>query len=376
VIAWVTAVEVRTRLTICLLSLAAAWAGISGLAPGASAGTPRTFFGVVADLASKGDAARMKKAHVGSIRIGMYWPAIQPAHGGPYDWSAVDNAVALAAQKHISVLPVVLGTPSYEAPGCTSPKCPKRIQLANKGQRRDWTAFVRAAVQRYGRNGAFWKQNSSLPSMPIKRWQIWNEESNPAQHNSVGVYSKLVTLSDRAISSVDSHGKVMLGGMAGVTHGPKSSAAWNYLARLYKTGARKHIGAVALHPYSPTVSGIASQLKHIHNVLKSKHAASTPTYVTEIGWGSGGKKHGGTGSRGQAFVVTPKGQKKRLTSSFKLLLHNRKRWHIGGVYWYQWKDPQNPPPGLCAFCYSSGLYKANGTTAKPALSAYRRLASH
>ena len=85
----------RARLTICLLSLAAAWAGISCLAPGANAGTPRTFFGVVADLSSKGDAGRMKKAHVGSLRIGMYWPAIQPTHGGSYDWSAVDNAVAL-----------------------------------------------------------------------------------------------------------------------------------------------------------------------------------------------------------------------------------------------------------------------------------------
>jgi hypothetical protein len=354
--------------------MAAAWAGISGLATGASAGTPRTFFGVVSDLSSKGDAGRMKQAHVGSLRIGMYWPGIQPTHGGSYDWSAVDNAVALAAQKHISVLPIMSGTPSYEAPGCTGPKCTRRIQLATKGQRRDWMAFVRAAVKRYGRHGGFWQQNPSLPSMPIERWEIWNEENNPAQHNTVGVYSKLVTLSDQTISSVDRHGKAMVGGLAGETHGSKSAAAWNYLASLYRHGARKHIGAVALHPYSPTVSGIASQLKRIRKVLKSKHAASTPTYITEIGWGSGGKKHGGTGSRGQAFVVSPKGQRKKLTSSFKLLMHNRKRWRIGGVYWYQWKDPKNPPPGLCAFCYSSGLYKANGTTAKPALSAYRRLA--
>ena len=80
----------------------------------------------------------------------------------------------------------------------------------------------------------------------------------------------------------------------------------------------------------------------------------------------------GTGSRGQAFVVSPKEQKKKLAKSFGLLTEHRRKWRIGGVFWYGWKDPKHAPPGLCAFCYSSGLYKANGETSKPALSAYKR----
>jgi hypothetical protein len=368
--------QMRTRFSICLLSLVVASLGVSSVTSTAAvAATPHSFFGVVADSSTTpGDAARMKKAHVGSIRTAFIWSSIQPTHRGPYDWAATDNVVARAAKEHISVLPVLTGTPAYESAGCTGSRCDRRIQLSHKGQRQDWTAFVRAAATRYGRHGDFWRLNPDLPSVPIERWQAWNEENNPKQRNPVSVYSKLLALTDQAVSSVDHHGRVILGGLAGVTHGAKSTTAWNYLAGLLAHGARKHMSGVALHPYSPTVSGIASEMKQIRRVLTSKHAASIPTYITEIGWGSGGKKHGGTGNRGQSFVLTPKGQRQKLTGSFKLLLRHRKQWRVGGVYWYQWKDPLNPPPGLCAFCYSSGLYKADGTTAKPALIAYRKLA--
>src|SRR3954453_17200931 len=212
---WVTAGEVRTRLAICLLPLAAVCSTVSGLtSPAADARAPHHFFGVFATSPSSDDAARMKKAHVGSLRALFSWPEIQPTKGGAYNWSNIDTTVARAASAHISVLPILNGTPSFEAPGCTSPKCPKRIQLGTKSQRRDWTAFVRAAVQRYGRNGDFWNQNPGLPSMPVELWETWNEENNPAQHNSVRVYSKMLALSDGAISSVDHHGKVMVGGLA------------------------------------------------------------------------------------------------------------------------------------------------------------------
>ena len=77
----------------------------------------------------------------------------------------------------------------------------------------------------------------------------------------------------------------------------------------------------------------------------------------------------------QAFVVDPRKQAQNLTSAFDLLTSHRDTWRIGGVYWFSWKDPLNPPAGLCAFCYSSGLYHSDGATAKPALSAFERFTS-
>ncbi len=365
----------RSGLATLLLTATASVSLFGILATAAIANVPRHYYGVVSTLSTGRDAARMGKAGVGSLRTSFYWPAIQPARRGPFNWSGIDTQVALAASERITVLPILNGTPAYEAHGCSTVRCHRHIELSSKGRRRDWRTFVRAAVERYGRHGSFWRQRPDLPPMPIGHWQLWNEENNPKQHNSPGRYAKLLALTDRAISPVDRHAKIVLGGMAGVTHGGKNTTAWHYLARLYNHHVRKHVGAVALHPYAPKISGLRHQLHHVRKVLRAKHAASTRTLITEIGWGSGGTKHhGGTGSRGRAFVVSPKEQRRKLARSFRLLTHKRRTWRIGGVYWYRWKDPKDPPSGLCAFCYSSGLYRADGTTAKPALRAYRHFA--
>jgi polysaccharide biosynthesis protein PslG len=366
----------HNRRTARVTAIATLLAACAIVATSASAAVPGNFYGIVGATAlSKGDFKRMGKAHVGSIRISVLWNAVQTTRRGPIYWGEVEKKVGRAAHHHISPLLVLEGTPHYESHGCGTTRCIRHIQLSSKGQRRDWTSFVKAAVERYGPRGSFWSAHPGIPYKPVRRWQIWNEESNPNERNSPALYSRLVKLADNAISSVDRHGKLILGGMAGKPNG-RSNYAWNYLKGVYRHAGRRHFEGVALHPYSASVAGVGAQIRRIRKTMRSRHDRSTQLLITEIGWGSGGKRrHGGTGSRGQAFVVSPKQQKRRLASSFKLLRHHRKAWRIGGVFWYQWKDPTNPPDGLCAFCYSSGLYKANGHTAKPALAAYRRLAA-
>ena len=36
-------------------------------------------------------------------------------------------------------------------------------------------AFVRAAVRWYGPNGTFWTKHPTVPKLPIRIWQVWNE---------------------------------------------------------------------------------------------------------------------------------------------------------------------------------------------------------
>ena len=341
-------------------------------APPAGARVPSGFYGVVpyTPLTHR-DFKRMGDARVGSLRQQFYWPAIQPTRRGPLNWGGIDATVAEAASQHIAILPTLAGTPPYEAGGCTSHGCGLHIRLRTKGQRRDWQAFVRAAVARYGPHGAFWAANSYLPYMPIRRWQIWNEQNNPVQHNSPRLYGRLVVSSGRVLHNADHEAKLVLGGMFGTPKGSKRNTAWNYLKRLYKTPARHQFNAVALHPYSPTTGGIRTQVKRVRRVLKRHHDSKREIFVTEIGWGSSRKRHAGTGSRGAAFNVGLKQQKRKLVQSFGLLTRHRRTWRVGGVYWFTWRDPRNAPAGLCAFCYSSGLLHASGK-AKPALSAYKR----
>jgi hypothetical protein len=335
-------------------------------------GVPRSFYGTVPlGPLDSGDFARMGAARVGSLRITVLWPLIQGARNGPFDWTSTDPLVAGAASQHMSVLATLFGTPNFVSPGLANGA---QIKVRTQTQRNEWRSFVRAAAERYGPHGAFWKLHPDLPKDPVKRWQIWNEQNNPNEKNPATVYAKLLKLSDEAISSVDPHGKVITGGMFGSPphkRHRKGVTAWSYLDILLKHGAAKHLSGVALHPYAENIAALKAPIKKTRGVLKRHHRGSMKLLITEIGWGSSKKVHPGTGSRGAVFNVGVRKQKENLTRSFKVLTRHRKSWKIGGVFWFAWKDPPKTPVRLCAFCYSSGLYEANGTTAKPALSAYK-----
>jgi hypothetical protein len=360
----------RRAAVVTTLALAATLA-IGGAR--ASAAVPRSFYGIVPLTSLTGsDFQRMGAARVGTLRFQMLWSNVQPTHHGGFNFTATDQTVALAAQQHITLLPVLAGTPAYESGGCTSQDCSRHIEIGTAAKRSDWKDFVTVLVNRYGPNGDLWQQNPGLPYDPIREWQIWNEQNAPNQKDPPSLYAKLLALTDKAISPIDPGAKIVLGGMFGTPKGSKKFSAWNYLGALYKHGAKRHFDAAALHPYSPVLSGLKTQIKNMRRVMKAHHDPKAKLLITEIGWGSSKKKHPGTGSLGAQFNVGLKPQAKKLTQSFKLLTSHRKRWKIGGVVWFTWKDPLNPPPGLCAFCYSSGLYHADGQTAKPALRAYKR----
>jgi hypothetical protein len=338
-----------------------------------NASVPRSFYGIVPSVPlTTQDFARMGRAGVGALRFQAYWPFVQPTPTGPYQWGSIDPTVAGAARERIDLLPTLTGKPSWLG-GCAT--CTGQIEVRTPAQRSAWRRFLVAAVARYGPHGSFWRENPNLPADPITRWQIWNEQNNPVEGNPAGTYARLLALSSAAIKSVDPGAQIVLGGMFGTPKGSQRPGvtAWSYLDLIYRAGAGKDFDAVALHPYAPTLSGIRYQIHRIRGVMAAHGDGAKPILITEIAWGSGaGTHHPGTGSRGQTFVVTPRQQATNLTRAYTLLTSHRESWRIGGVFWFGWQDPLNPPPGLCAFCYSSGLYEANGKTPKPALAAFER----
>lgn len=370
----------RLRQSRCVIAaLAVAVLGLASGCGSSSPAVPGSFYGIVLfGSLDDSDFHRMEAAGVGSVRFLIQWPAVQASAGAPFDFGATDGIAAEAARHHIAMLPAFSDTPSFVDPTCVDDNCQNRLPVKTAAARSGWERFVRAAVARYAPGGAFWRSNPNLPPDPIRRWQIWNEQNSPVYHDPPAEYAKLLALSDHAIKSVDPSGQIILGGMFGTPKGSRQPGvtAWSYLDLLYRAGAAKDFDAVALHPYAPTLGGLRYQIQRIRRVMSSHHDASTPILITEIGWGSGAGTHNpGTGPRGQAFVVSPSQQAHNLTSAFDLLTSHRESWRIGGVYWFSWKDPLNPPAGLCAFCYSSGLYEPDGTTAKPALSALESFTS-
>ena len=347
----------------CVVALAGA--GTSS----ASAAVPRNFYGIVqfAPLDS-GDYARMGTAKVGTLRIQILWGGVEHSRG-KFDFAPYDNVVAQAASNGVEVLPVLFGTPKFES-GCSSVLCQRHI-ITSPQALNDWQAFVHAAAKRYGSKGSFWQQNPSIPKHPIVNWQFWNEQNNPSQNNSAKAYTKLVKSGAAGLRSADGKGKVMLGGMFGTPPNSPKNNAWTYLNTMYNAGAKSAFDSVALQPYAVKPPDIKEPIEKMRAVMKKHGDASAKLYVTEIGWGSSKKKHPGTGGRGALFNVSPKKQEQYLQASFETLTSHRSSWKIGGVDWFTWKDPTNPRDGLCAFCYSAGLFEAGGTKAKPSFGAFK-----
>lgn len=336
----------RTRLFLPLLPIIAAL-----LVPASAQAVPQGFFGIVPQtgIGSK-DLARMRAGGVETLRTPLPWAGVQRSPRSDYDWSGFDGIVAASAKERIEVLPVLSVSPHWATGNL------RRMPVDSGRQRRAWAEFVGAAVERYGRRGEFWEEHAPgsgdpLPRVPIRAWQIWNEENffyftKPV---SPGRYARLLAVSRRAIKRADPRGEVVLGGLFGdPKQGPPAAIdAVDFLDQLYRRGAKADFDAVALHPYAANVAELRLLVEAVRATMVRHGDRRSSLYVTELGWGSA------YNPRAVAFEVGLHGQARELRGAYGYLLANRRRLRLRQVDWFTWKDL----PGSCAFCDSSGLFR-------------------
>ncbi len=324
------------------------------------------FFGVVPQREIEdADYQRMETAKVGAIRIGIHWPALQRSEAASSRIRDVfDDDFGRAAAHGMQVLPFVNNTPEWVRPKEDLPP----IETAE--DRQAFKNVLRLLVERYGKNGAYWRSNEfrrgfpGVAPRPVKTWQIWNEPSSPASWQpepDPKEYAELVGLAAEAVRDADPRAKIML---AGIFHDPRHQAlhAADYMRRLLDVrGVKSSFDSAAIHPYAEDADGVGEQIKAVRDVLKRKGAGDKALFVTETGWSTGR-------GRGQSFT-TEKGQAKRLKGVFKLALEKRNEWNLGGVYWYSLRDlPRSEP--ACLFCHETGLFRVNGSP-KPSWEAFK-----
>ena len=330
-----------------------------GLAPTSAQALPRGFFGIAPQTAiGKRDAARMRSGGVETIRVAVSWSAIQQVPGGEYDWGGLDDTIALAAEQRLEVLPFLISTPRWLSHDW------RTLPVANGRQRRAWAEFVAAAVERYGGRGEFWREHGPgsqrpLPKLPIRAWQIWNEENffyfaNPASPQR---YARLLALSRQAVRRADPRGDVVIGGLFGDPSAgpPRALDATDFLDQLYRVrGVKANFDAVALHPYAADTATLSGLVEGVRATMVRHGDRRSGLYLTELGWGSQNDP------AVVSFEVGLRGQARELRDAYRYLLGNRGRLNLQQVDWFSWKDA----PGSCAFCDSVGLFRA-GARFKP-----------
>jgi hypothetical protein len=338
---------------ICLAALAMALAWPASV----SASVPRGFFGVVpqGELSSR-DFDRMEGV-VGTLRIPIYWFQVEP-RPGEYDFSGFDELVGQAAERGVRVLPFVYGSPAWLS---GDPAIPPQGTARGRAA---WAGFLRRLVRRYGPNGDFWEGRPR--SLPIRRWQIWNEPNfllfwRPRP--SPSGYARLLRIAARAIRAVDRGARIVTAGVAPVEGG---MLPWRFLLKLYRVPGVRRFDVVALHPYSSSLRGLEYEIRQTRRAMARSGDAGTPLQVTELGTASNGVFP-------NPYDKGPAGQATYLRRAFRLLLGERRRWRIAGIDWFTWQDASAPDPH-CVFCQYAGLFDGDGNP-KPSWSAFRRFAA-
>jgi polysaccharide biosynthesis protein PslG len=333
-----------TTLVLCL-----------GLAPSAHAAAPREFYGVIsADDPTQSQINRMGAGHVGTLRINLVWGAVQPNQNDPLDWSHYDELIGAAARNGIHVLPTVYSSPKWAA---ALPNYPPDDQF-----RPDFRAFVRAAAERYGSNGAFWMQNPQIPKLPITDWQLWNEPNSPSfwfSKPSPRQYAALLRVFHDGIKGGDPSARIVLAGLFRTPRIHNGIFLSKYLPAIYRAGARDLFDAVAVHPYATTPKIALEALKETRTIMRRFKDKKKPLWITELGWATGGQP--------TPLTVSLQRQANYLRQSFKLLAANRGRLHIAGVVWYSFMDEPGP-----IWVGHTGLFTESGDP-KPSWNAFVNL---
>jgi len=320
---------------------------------------------------SQEDLDRMQGGNVGTVAWPLYWPHVEPTNG-VFDWSVPDRIIGSFASRGIRVVPVLSSSPSYAA------RTPATPPLGSAAARQDWKQFLRAAVERYGHGGDYWAGGLlspyhldfgfTAPSQPISAWQIWNEPNLPkffASPSPVRQYAKLLHISHDPILGVDPRASVVLAGLPGFDGIRLPS--WRFLNRLYGIpGTRNDFEVAAAHPYGAGLAEISGQMERLRKTMKRHHDRQTQIWITELGFGSA--RPNGRLDKGL------RGQKRALKRSFELILRKRRRWNVGLLTWFEWRDP--PPHTVgCSFCRSAGLFRHNREP-KPSWRAYKHFTAN
>ncbi len=337
------------------------------------AGAP-LFRGIVNDDAQ---FKLMVASGVETVRIPFNWSAAQPykdwlkvpadqlnkfesgIRGVPTDFSVTDQIVATAARHGITVLPTVLSAPRWDGK-------PRKHGLPTPEHTQGYADYLTTLVDRYGPNGVFWAHNPDIPKLPIRTWQIWNEENLPYSwpRPFVKGYVALLRASHDAIKAADPGAKVVLGAL--------SDYSWLDLKHIeHFPGARRLFDVISVNNFATTVDQAVFYLGLVRKAADVSGDARKPLLATELSWPSA---KGKTPQR-WGWITTEAGQARNVAELLPKLALARVRLRLVGFYYFNWMGVERP--GGNAFSFS-GLLRYNThnghVVPKPALGAFRHAA--
>jgi hypothetical protein len=352
---------------ILLLALAALLAAvIASPAAGAPRKVPFGFFGTVlatdqglnSDAALDQQMALMARSGVESVRLPVPWVAVEPARG-LYEFGSLDRLVAAAARHGLMALVDVSYTPAWNSPTGTAPD--PSTSFAPKDPK-PFADLMRQLVLRYGPGGSLWTNNPSLPRVPVREWQIWNEQDAPwywkGQSWARG-YTTLLAGAYRAIHGVDRGAKVVAGSLVASSF---TNSPWVALRDMYRAGAKKFFDVISVHPFTNDPRSVSDSANRVLVIVQRMRDQMhrygddrKPIILTEMTWAAAAGKVPQGALLG--FETTPKGQAQRLAAAYGALVSEQYKMRITQAYWFSWSSEYSALGGL-----SNMIFRFTGLT--------------
>jgi len=379
----------RTRLLACLTALLVASLAAPSAADAARRKVPFGFFGtvlpaemtnpgLVSDAAVEEQVRLMARSGVESLRITISWDAVEPAPGA-YNWPVLDRLVASASRHRLAIVLNVTATPQWasERPDDVDWwRLPPRDPDA-------FAQFMRQLVMRYGPRGNFWAQNHSLPRVPIRQWQIWNEQTAPWHWKPqpwAPSYTRLLKAAYRAIHGADRGAKVVAGSLVAAR---ADYAPWDAIRDLYRAGAKRFFDVIAVHPFTHNARSVRATLWQLLEMVRRVRAhmrrrgdGRKPVILTEMTWPAAVGRIPKSALLG--LETTARGQALRLRAAYRRLARERRKLRVTQAYWYVWASQYdtNSSPSVMSFRYSGLTRFSDGAfSAMPILRTYARVAA-
>ncbi len=377
------------------IALALAVIGLGAQASGAGARTnhprarpavsraPSGFVGVdiggpILDPPSGFDVGKQFSAMVASgvesVRVAFNWALAQPyptaadvpadqqsqfidIGGVPTDFGPTDQVVALAAQHGISVLPTVLYAPGWDA-------VRNRSGIDSPARPGPYADYLTALIHRYGPHGSFWRSHPKVPRMPIRMWQIWNEEQLAYFWHQpfVTSYVALLRAAHKAIKRADRGARVVLGSV--------TNTAWRTLGQLYRKGARNLFDVASVNAFTRTPAHVVLYLRLTRRAMDRFKDNKKPLIASELAW---------TSARGQTashfdWDTTRAGQARNIARLLPMLGAEHTQLGLIGFYYYTWIAVEERHGSDFSFAGLEGMTPSGSVFTKPALGAFRHAA--
>lgn len=306
---------------------------------------------------------RARETGVRWLREDFEWDRVQPRRNG-WDWGRYDTLLAAAAERGMSVLPLLSGSASWAAPEWNV--LPRRA---------DYADYVAHVVKRYGPGGAFWRSRPHLAANAPTYFELWNEpylELFSSDRVDPSRYARLVRAAAAAGRAANPRARFLIEADTYYTAGPGDYRNWIHDMYRAVPSLNRWFDGVAVHPYSSERSPDVytprrptrwqfRRIEEIRAAFVSHGARDKPLWITEIGWST---------CSGHSDCVSEGAQAANIARVFDLA-RTRYRSFVDAVFVYHLND-WGPRDGSDKE-YWFGLTRKDGSR-KPAFTALREAA--